>query len=55
MVAGRSSALYGLVLNEALRRVLGRRPIPALVPAEPSDTDAMRNQSGSLLYEYLAG
>jgi hypothetical protein len=55
MIAGRSSALYGLVLNEALRRVLGRRPIPALVPAEPPDTDPIRHPSGSLLYEYLAG
>jgi hypothetical protein len=55
VVAGRSSALYGLVLNQALRRVLGRRPIPAFVPTESTDTDAMRDPSGSLLYEYLAG
>jgi hypothetical protein len=55
VVAGRSSALYGLVLNEGLRRVLGRQPIPALVPAEPAETEAPRNPRGSLLYEYLTG
>ncbi|BBK32109.1 hypothetical protein EDC65_0913 [Stella humosa] len=38
MVAGRSSALYGLVLATAMRTALGIRPIPMLVPttlAEP--------------------
>ncbi len=36
-VAGRSGALYGLVFNEVLERVFGRRPIPALVPGELAD------------------
>lgn len=34
VVAGRSSALYGLVLNEVAEKVLGRRPVPMLVPEE---------------------
>jgi hypothetical protein len=55
MVAGRSSALYGLVLNQGLRRALGREPIPALVPAEHPDTDAAGQPPDTLLYEYLAG
>jgi hypothetical protein len=55
LVAGRSSALYGLVLNEALSRALGRRPIPALVPPEPPNVDTDEHAPGSLLYEYLAG
>jgi hypothetical protein len=54
-VAGRSSALYGLALNEVLTRVLGRRPIPALVPPEPSNMDTNQHGAGSLLYDYLAG
>lgn len=32
LVAGRSSALYMLVLGDALRRVLGQAPLPVLVP-----------------------
>jgi hypothetical protein len=54
-VAGRSSALYGMVLNEALARVLGRRPIPVLVPPEVPGGGTERQAEGSLLYEYLAG
>lgn len=53
-VAGRSSGLYGLVLNAALSRVLGRRPIPALVPPEPPTGEGDQHAPGSLLYEYLA-
>lgn len=53
-VAGKSSALYGLVLNAVLEEVLARRPIPILVPAslgkenEPGHVD-------SLIYNYLNG
>jgi hypothetical protein len=54
LVAGPSSGLYGLVLNAALRRALGRRPIPALIPTEPPTGDGDRDAPGSLLYEYLA-
>jgi hypothetical protein len=50
MVAGRSSALYGLVLNEVMERALGVRPIPALVPAGlPTDAGA----GETLLLGYL--
>lgn len=34
VVAGRSTALYGLVLDEVLRKVLGSRPIPMMVPPQ---------------------
>jgi len=36
-IAGRSTALYGLVLNEVLRRVLAREPVPVFVPAGLAD------------------
>jgi hypothetical protein len=36
-IVGRSTALYGLVFNEVLSRVLGRTPIPMLAPAELAD------------------
>ena len=49
VVAGKSSALYGLVLNEVLERALGRAPVPAIVPPEPLDEVS----GGRLLYEYL--
>jgi hypothetical protein len=49
VVAGKSSALYGLVLEEVLERVLGREPVPAIVPPEPLDAAP----DGRLLYDYL--
>jgi hypothetical protein len=52
VVAGRSSALYGLVLNATLEKVLGRTPIPMLVPAELQATNVDREPDG-LLYERL--
>jgi hypothetical protein len=51
-VAGRSSALYGLVLNATLEKVLGRTPIPMHVPAELQATSVDR-EPDSLLYERL--
>jgi hypothetical protein len=51
-VAGRSTALYGLVFNEVLERVFGRRPIPILVPRElPPDS----GPESSLLVRWLTG
>ena len=51
VVAGRSSALYGLVLNEVMEKVLARTPIPMLVSSElTTQPDAQ-----SLLQEYLTG
>jgi len=37
------------VLDEVLERVLGREPVPAIVPAEPLDAASY----GRLLYDYL--
>jgi hypothetical protein len=51
-VAGRSSALYGLVLNAALEKALGRTPIPMLVPTELKATSVARDPNG-LLHERL--
>lgn len=50
IVAGRSSALYGMVLNEVMERALGMRPIPILIPPGlPAEAGA----ADSLLLEYL--
>jgi hypothetical protein len=52
VVVGRSSALYGLVLNEVVAKVLGGTPVPMLIPGELSSV--LEDESpGSLLYEYL--
>ncbi len=52
MVAGKSSALYMLVLNTAMREVLSMVPCPVLVPA---DLEVFPGQFDSLLYAYLCG
>lgn len=54
-VAGRSTALYGLVFNEVLKKVLGRRPIPALVPPQftAPHTEAEAAMESTLLIDYL--
>lgn len=49
-IAGRSTALYGLVFNEVLSRVLGRTPIPVLVPGTLADADGSEE---SLLVRHL--
>lgn len=51
VVAGRSSALYGLVLDRVLTDVLGGEPVPMLVPTPVGGAGALR--SGSLLYDHL--
>jgi hypothetical protein len=51
-IAGRSSALYALVCNEVLEKVLGERPIPALVPAALAAAEGAA-ASGTLLLDYL--
>jgi hypothetical protein len=67
VVAGQSSALYGLVLNEVMEKVLARRAIPMLVPKDLStvltspsgaqgvarSTPSATAEAGSLLAEYL--
>jgi hypothetical protein len=51
VIAGQSTALYGMVLNRVLMRVLGETPVPVLVPAgllEPPDPGG-----GSLFFDCL--
>lgn len=52
-VAGRSSALYGLVLRRVTAEVLGERPIPTLVPRALIGADP--GNGPSLLRSYLEG
>jgi hypothetical protein len=49
-VAGRSTALYGMVFNEVLEKVLERRPLPILVPARLPPEDGGQD---TLLVRYL--
>jgi hypothetical protein len=55
IVAGRSSAIYGMVLNQVLEKVLGRRPIPMLLPTELSAVLATGGEKESLLQRYVSG
>ncbi len=53
-VAGKSSAIYLIVMAEVLRKVLNKRPVPVLVPeslGRPPSGDA---QPDSLLYSYMS-
>lgn len=52
-VVGRSSALYGLVLNEVATTVLGLTPVPLLVPADLPETVPGSDRPDSVLYDYL--
>ena len=54
-VAGKSSALYALVFNKVLAQVLGKTPIPVLVPepAVPFSADSVR--ASSLLHAHVTG
>lgn len=54
-VVGRSTALYGMVLNEVMERALGIDPIPGHVPAALSAGDGGPMSGDSLLLEYLVG
>lgn len=54
MVVGRSSASYGLVLNQVARTVLRTSPVPMLVPADLPDAMPHPDQSNSTLLDYLA-
>jgi hypothetical protein len=55
IVAGRSSAMYGMVLNEVLEKVLGRRPVPMLLPPDLPGVLAARAETESLLQRYVMG
>ena len=55
-VAGKSSALYTLVLNTVLAQVFATTPVPILVPepaAAVAGTDGVR--ASSLLHAYVTG
>jgi hypothetical protein len=51
-VVGRSSALYGLVLNATLEKVLRRHPIPVLIPPE-LQVPSGRSPEAGLVYRCL--
>jgi hypothetical protein len=53
VVVGRSSALYGLVLNDVVKKVLGERPVPMLVPPDLAESLTGRRHPDSLLFDYL--
>jgi hypothetical protein len=55
LVAGRSSALYGMVLNDVVERVLGQGAIPMLVPADLPAVLEGPPEIDSLLYDHLVG
>ena len=55
VVVGRSSTLYGLVLDHVLERVLGRSPIPMLVPEDLAAVLGEEPAVDSVLYDYLVG
>ncbi len=52
-VAGRSSAIYLIVLNAVLRQVLGKSPVPVLVPEGLSEPNNSPDQIDSLIYSYF--
>lgn len=52
-IVGRSTALYGLVLNAVTERVLGGRPIPGWIPPDLTSGPRPGSQSDSLLVAYL--
>jgi hypothetical protein len=53
VVAGRSSAAYGLVLGSVLARALNRRPVPTLLP--PTLAASGLEGDRGLLHDYLTG
>ena len=53
LVAGRSSGLYMMVINEVLRQVLGVSPVPILLPAELEHLASSPEITDSLLYDYF--
>ena len=57
VVAGKSSAIYGIVLNRVLREALDKEPVPMLVPeglTSPGPDDT-RLVADSLMVSYLMG
>jgi hypothetical protein len=54
-VAGKSSTLYLIVLNQVLRQVLAKQPVPILVPESLGHAAPPPHGADSLLYRYFAG
>jgi hypothetical protein len=52
-VAGRSSAIYLIVLNAVLKQVLGKSPVPVLVPESLAEPINSPDQIDSLIYSYF--
>ncbi len=52
-IVGRSTALYGLVMNEVIERVLAGRPIPGFIPPDLLEGTAPDPPGISLLVDYL--
>ena len=53
-VAGKSSAIYLLILNAVMREVLGKTPVPILVP-ESLRSNGSNGKIDSLIYRYFSG
>jgi hypothetical protein len=54
-VAGKSSAIYLIVMNAVLRNVLDKTPVPILVPDRLELKEDNPIQFDSLIYRYLVG
>lgn len=54
-LAGKSSALYLIVLNAVMQKVLGKTPAPILVPPQIAFQESLHGQFDSLIFQYLAG
>jgi hypothetical protein len=52
-VAGKSSAIYLIILNEVLREVLDKKPVPILVPENLSLREDNNDPTDSLIYRYF--
>jgi hypothetical protein len=54
-VVGKSSALYGLVLNAVLEKALHKRPVPMFVPPSLAEGESTPDQVDSMIYSYIHG
>jgi hypothetical protein len=54
-VAGKSSAIYLMILNEVLNKVLDKNPVPILVPESLRLNGNESDQIDSLIYRYFTG
>jgi hypothetical protein len=54
-VAGKSSTLYLIVMNNVLRRVLDKTPVPIMATVDTRNNGAESDAVDSLIYRYLSG